>query len=50
MENYAKHHLKQKVNSISDEDILKGAIQQDSMNEQLAWGEGAKWFKQKLLE
>jgi len=39
-----------RVNAISDDKILLSAIQQDGMNEQISWGDGAKWFKEQLLK
>jgi len=50
MEEYFEQEFKNRVNAISDDEILLGAIQQDSMNEQVAWGDGAKWFKEQLLK
>jgi hypothetical protein len=46
----AEAYHQSRVNGISDEVILLGAIQQDSMNEQVAWGDGAKWLKEQLLK
>ena len=34
--------------TITEEEILQGAIQQDTIEQQLAWGEGAEWAIEKL--
>ena len=47
---FAEAYLKHEVEVITDDNILKGANQQDSFKEKLAWGDGAKWFKNKLLK
>ena len=47
---FAESYLKHEVEAITDDNILKGANQQDSFKEKLAWGDGAKWFKTKLLK
>jgi len=47
---FAEAYHKHKVEAITDDNILKGANQQDSFKEKLAWGDGAKWFKNKLLK
>lgn len=47
MESYYQHKLKELIPS--DDEILKGAIQQDTMEQQVSWGEGATWLKNKFL-
>jgi len=47
---FAEAYHQSRVNTISDEDIIKASIQQDSMKEQICFGEGAKWIQLKLLK
>lgn len=41
---FAESYHQSRLKEVTDERILKGAIQQDSMKEQIAWGDGAKWI------